>query len=490
LSFTDVHAQLQPIQIEQLRKDVHRQLILLAAIPAKPIAVNFTEPPDKYIRSAREALNQADRYEPTAAAATVDWFCRMRVGEKDLPSMPAPQTATDHFLLGIAHFWVAQFADSQVGKMVLSSAPENEGLDLKNPGEAAIRHLRIACSMDPQQYWHHFTLAWALAEQGFKLLDSHVAAAEKNSSGKKKSGYSNPFALLTGGGPKRSNDLDEALTLLQGAESAVNSCITLRARFPRGYELRARALILQSLRHRKIEDALDDTSRDADADAPAGEADSNAQQLEARGIADFDWARNLAPNDPDVYWSRAHSLELLGRHAETVAAYRMAMQLDRPMGRMTGQQWVEFAQSYLSKITKSGEGQLLAEANGALALANLLLSQTEDSTRAAKHQAAALDAANRALDVVDSEACALSVRGTVYLQRGDSRAAIADFDEILNQDPANFMAAAGRAQALEQLKEFGNAKTAWGEGAEKSAVTDWQKEDVRLALERLKDKTH
>jgi serine/threonine protein kinase/Flp pilus assembly protein TadD len=489
----ETHPRLQKGQIGQLEQDIHRQLILLAALRAKPAALNFTEPADEYVRSTREALNQAERFKPTAAAAVIDWFCRMRLGEKDLPPMPEPQTANDHFLLGITHFWIAHAAESPIGRMVLSNAPENAGLDLKNPGPAAIRHLRIACCMDPQQYWHHFTLGWALGEQGFNQLDAEVVSAEESAGETRNSGLAGALSLLPGRKRNRAGNVDEAITLLQGAESALNCCITLRPSFPRGYELRARSLILQSLRIRKIAHAAAPATESSQAENPPGDqvdSETNlvAQQLESRGIADFDRARTLAPTEPDVYWARAHSMELLGRDQETVAAYRMAMQLDRPMGRLTGQDWVQLAKKGLGKITGGGEGPVSAESWGVLALTSLLLSQTDDPALALANQKAALESAGRALELSPSETCALAVRGTIFLQRGDSRAAIADFDAILAREANHFMAASGRAQALEQIKDFAAARTEWNRVAEKCAVTDWQKEDARIALERLQDK--
>jgi Tfp pilus assembly protein PilF len=297
------------------------------------------------------------------------------------------------------------------------------------------------------------------------------------------------LGLIGGGGSKAASRLDETLIYLRDAELALNSCITLRPSFPRGYELRGRALILQALRHRKIDPPVPPPEEATAAVREANTEDlSDAQQLEARGMADFDRARTLAPYDPDVYWARAHTMELLGRQEEAVTAYRTAMQLDRPMGRLTGQQWVYMAENYLSTVCETSSDKLFADACGALALAHLLLSQTDDPRQATEHQSVALEAANRALATLETESCARAVRGTIHLRRGNSQAALEEFGTILDREPDNFLAAAGRAQALEQLKDFARAKEAWIHVAERCARTDWQSQDARAGLDRLKDR--
>lgn len=488
LSFAKVHTLLASKQIDQLQHDAHRQLILLSAMRAKPAAVNFTEPPDRYLKSARQALHQAEGFQHTAAGALVDWFCRMRVGEKDLPPLPPPVTATDHFLLGITHFWIAQFAQSNVGKMVLSNAPPQSGLDLKNPAQGAIRHLRIACGLDPQQYWHHFSLAWALNETGERALDAAPPQGNRDQSQGERSTIAKSFTAFFSLGQNNvaSGDIDPALTYLRDSELALNSCITLRPSFPRGYELRGRSLILQSLRVRKIDASKADHQSSPPAESVV-HGDHEAQQLEARGMADFDRATTLAPFDPDVHWARAHTMELLDRRDQAVAAYRQALQLDRPMGRLTGQQWVHMAESYLTHIVSEDEGLPSAEAGGVLALAHWVLSQTDDREASMNNQAAAWKTAQQVLELDATEPAALAVRGSIRLGRGESQAAIVDFDTVLEFDPGNYMAASGRAFGLEQLHEPDAALAIWKHVLQECAVTDWQIRESQDAINRLKD---
>jgi tetratricopeptide (TPR) repeat protein len=481
---------LQKSQVAQLQQDVYQQLILLAAMRAKPAALNMTASPDAPIRAAREALQQADRFQPSAGAAVVDWFCRMRLGERDLPPLPEPKTGTDYFLLGIAHFWIAQFADTPLGGMVLAGAPRQSGIDLDAPAESAIRLLRTASNLNPQQYWHNFTLAWALSTMGERAAGMSAAplassaapqsvAVESKSGG---GGLSDSISSFLSPKKQTAPQADPSQQYFRDAELALNTCVALRPRFPVGYELRGRVMILEALGLRRL------AARTEAADERANLL-RWADKFQVQGLNDFDQAVRLDPNNPDTHWARGHCYELLAMIPEALADYGFALESDQPMKRITGQTWLGIADKFLTDLSHSDQQHDKASVLGLLALLSLVRHQGGDAQQSTQLLQQALDTANKALQLQSEEPRALTVRGTARLERGDFDKALQDFDDALKQkDRRNYLALIGRAQVLEQLKQYEAARAAFAVVAGDAALPAWQRDEGRSGEKRCQDK--
>jgi Flp pilus assembly protein TadD len=72
----------------------------------------------------------------------------------------------------------------------------------------------------------------------------------------------------------------------------------------------------------------------------------------------------------------------------------------------------------------------------------------------------------------------------VYLNRKETRQAMAEFQEVLAEAPRYYRAAFGRASAHAALGELAEAVAALDHAAQ-AAVTDWQRVEVRLDRARV-----
>ena len=131
--------------------------------------------------------------------------------------------------------------------------------------------------------------------------------------------------------------------------------------------------------------------------------------------------------------------QALGRLPDSLDAYAQAMDmedevLEHPFRRDELEETKDLA------ALKASKDPGKASAHAALAHALLLLKKYDDS----------LVAATRTLNVDPYQDRALAVRGAVYLERGLFDRAQKDFSAALEKVPGNYLAASGRARALEK----------------------------------------
>src|SRR5262249_4996213 len=145
--------------------------------------------------------------------------------------------------------------------------------------------------------------------------------------------------------------------------------------------------------------------------------------------------------------------------------------------RMVGQEWLAMAVNYFTRLVQSDAYRQGGNVWGLLTMAKMLQTPPGDVQQASAQRPEARDAAGKGLQLKGDEPRALAVRGTVRVERGDAEGAIKDFDSALKQpDRQNYLAAIGRALALEQLKQFEPARAAYEVVATNAAAADWQKE--------------
>ena len=227
-------------------------------------------------------------------------------------------------------------------------------------------------------------------------------------------------------------------------------CVAARPEYPRGLEARGMAAILE------------------------GQAGAHPE-LVTRGVADFDRALALAPDDPWTHWSRANMLLRLQRMGEAWPHYERAMLLDpdalfRALPRDTG-------------ATGAGGGLSTAPEVAAArdAAANHLQTHASDSAAWAIYAASCLAlgndaeaqrAADIALGLPTPPPLARTLRGIVGLRRSAPAEALVD---LAGSEP---LARAARALALAQLGRTDQARQTL-EALEASDAPAWQREWAR-----------
>jgi hypothetical protein len=179
-------ADLLEVQAGELQEDVYHQLILLAAIRGKRAATQLSNPQEfrPLLAEGFAALKQANRFSPdTFLGERLEALCLYFLGEGDKVrpfTNGEPQTAADHYFLGLFFLGIVAVEQSDardrtilIRKPLLFAARILLGLDVSNPGEKAILHLRKAADLRPRHYWAHCWLAFSLWVAG------QVEAAEQ-----------------------------------------------------------------------------------------------------------------------------------------------------------------------------------------------------------------------------------------------------------------------------------------------------------------------
>ncbi len=231
-------------------------------------------------------------------------------------------------------------------------------------------------------------------------------------------------------------------------------CVAARPDYPRGLEMRGLAAILEGQAGQKPE-------------------------LVTRGLADYDRALVLAPDDPWTHWSRANMLVQLERGAEAWAHYQRAMLLDPD---------ALFRALPLSTAAGGAGGGLSTAPQVAAtrdAAASYLHTHASDGIAWSVYAAAclalgndaeALRAADIALGLPTPPPLARTLRGIVRLRR---KAAAEALLELAGSEP---LALAARALALMQLGRKGEARQTL-EALEASDAPAWQREWARAHRE-------
>ena len=239
-----------------------------------------------------------------------------------------------------------------------------------------------------------------------------------------------------------------------GAELALDHCVELRREYPRAYELRGQAILGHALE-----------LLGSDGLATSGPGDLAKARFK-RALENYKTALRKAPNDPITFWSqgdlfvqleRKNALDVLkeyagalGRSPDCLDAYGRAMDLeDEVLEYAFRRNRLEEARDLAEK--RAREDPKNADILAVLAQAYLLLKKPDRSLAVAK----------RALDVSPHHDRALAVLGTVYLGQGRSDEALECFSEALEKAPSNYLAASGRARALEELEQYTRANDAY-----------------------------
>ena len=281
-------AELPPETAAPVRREVHRLLLLLAAMRVKDGFLSSTRLEWKNVQTdCEEGLAVLDRAREMEEQGVVEPSKTTGILMKGLHALanplaaglaalaPGPPpgksgpctaydlSAEDAFFFGVMHVYLAKHANDALAQWVLRSGPRE--FDYDHPRNTAIAMLRRAVQKHSRQYWACFMLG--------RILQ-----------------YDRP-------GEKAD---------YQGAWDAFTICISLRPDYSRGYEQRGLTLVLQAV------EAPDETTRNG---------------ILKSAHEDFDQAMALAPDDPSTWWVRGQMFQLLNDAPEALAAYTHALDL-------------------------------------------------------------------------------------------------------------------------------------------------------------------
>ncbi|HVS34258.1 MAG TPA: protein kinase [Gemmataceae bacterium] len=275
-------------RVGPVQQEVHRQLLLLAAMRIKEGVVLLKSQPAAWEKikaqadAAQAAVDRAREMEEQGVVEPSKCAAILTTGAKGLANplgsvlssltpgtspggayKPADVSAEDAFFLGVMHVYLAKHMNDPLAQWTLSRGPRE--FDYVHPRGTAVAMLRRAVQKDSQQYWASFMLGRVLQ-----------------------------FAPPGGKAD------------YQGAWDAFTDCIALRPDYSRGYEQRGLTLVLQSL--------------------------ETADESERKGMLegareDFDKALALAPNDPSTWWVRGQMFQLLNDAPDAIVAYSRALDL-------------------------------------------------------------------------------------------------------------------------------------------------------------------
>jgi tetratricopeptide (TPR) repeat protein len=485
--------ELLPRQREQLREDAVVALSLLALWRVKQGAMKFdslfalpfkrTISPDAktaYV-SARENLRLVQAYctaihnRRSAAADSMDYFCRWRLGES-LPQQPLrldPVNSTEAYFLGIAHCFLDGGKLLPLGSWVRTTiAPEFlrlTALDFDTPLHTAERLLRSAADLDPEHYWAHFWLGQCL-----------IARKE----------------------------------YLQAAQ-ACNTCVALRPDYACGYVWRGTALVLEARRLQEqagrdglpsvldrpewwlglvakpplhLADALlhvslfaaSHTQRQRTLDANRSRAD-----LLARNLKGLDEGLKRLPDEAAIRFYRAVCLAEMGHWKEAVVDYTLCSELVACQ-RQVGLAPVEGLVGLNAGVRDhagglSGRDPKNPSLQAFLALACLGVGKNAEAARAA---AACLAKEPR-------NGPALAVRGVLLLGQQKIAEALADLEAVPAKSPGETLATFAKAQAYEKAGDWGKAQQQYdrllkgtGPVERSGAVAGWLQLEAHLGRAR------
>lgn len=438
-------------QHQELQQEAYRQLILLCAMRTKPglnqlrvlnrkqAAVHFQEaliPLELAVRlrtsRTSQVLGLIDVNALRVAGAAPSDEIVARFGQPQAPprgGVIVGEDPTDYFFLGLVNFFIGKFPQDPMSRIGTALVLRGvTDLDSRAPLPTAERLFRASVQLDASRYWPHFMLGWTLA----------------------------------------------TLKDYPGAELAFGTCISLRPENARGYEQRALVLYRESLQREK----------------------PLQKQLRAEALADSDRALRLSPDDPSTYWSRGDLLVLLGRDSEALPAFARAFELEEKLlEKLSRRDHLNEVERYAKKEIKTSESATDPAARLTNARAWLLLALVDWTEGKA---AQALESTERVLANAPAEGAgastrgeALAVRGSVLLKRGKPEDAERAFEEAVRLAPDSFLAAVGKARALEKLGQHEQALGAYDEMLTASeaknsplVLAPWQKVAAHLGKAR------
>lgn len=245
----------------------------------------------------------------------------------------------------------------------------------------------------------------------------------------------------------------------KGAELAFNVCISVDPNYARGYEQRALALAEQ-WRVTRYDEVL-----------------RRAQDDSRRAL-------ELAGDDPSTFWPRGEMLHTLGLDREALDAFSKWMQLEEDilakLSRSTGVQKAhDLAQALLKRRDGETVGALRAECFALLGFVYLLWGQLAEAD----------DFVSRALALDANHVHARTVKGMLLCRQDQFAAGIVELDAAIRGHPTAYRARLSRAEAYEALADRQRALQAWAELANTSghvpALPAWMRAAAASARARV-----
>lgn len=426
---------LTPAQLERLREDVFRELLLLASIRAKAALVDFGAADSANVyRDVLELSQRASAWRPSQSARVLEVFARVGLGPLEALKLklgPAiePDSQADLYFVGLMQFWYGQVQQDAVNKLLNLLRPLT-GMDFTDSLAQSERLLRAAVARDPHHYWTWFFLGWTKLQ----AREFHTA------------------------------------------ELVFDTCVALRPDSAIGRSYRGLSILLG------VQNKLP-AGAAGDAKADAGENQAWCAAELARGVADLRQAESLDPANPEIVYLHARGLIIAGRMEEGKAALLRAFDLEPPLEHWKGQRVEVEKRAVLADLVKFAEMQ--TKQNPADRVAWALWAE-------GAHRLGDDQAAKRAVDEM-LKFDALDVRGVTLranraVAQGNAPQALGDLERAAVAEPKNWRTMQMLADAYAKTEAWERALRGYDE-ALLVAKADWQRVASRLertvALERL-----
>jgi tetratricopeptide (TPR) repeat protein len=447
--------QLRPDQLEQLREDIYRILILRAAVHFKRGVNHLGESRSREaFQAGKKAAQMVQSFRTSKTAYHIEVFCRALSGESDLPklALPEPTGAADYYYIGFLHLAYRAIPDDPniqalltLGKRIMPA-----GFDLVTPLVTAERMLRRAATLDPHHFWTHFYLGWTLAG------NNRLRAAEQ--------AFNTCLALRPRSGLAFSQ---RALIVYQQREQ----CLVSRAQFG-GVFAALPAGPFQALPALCFRPGLPD----------ARDLAENPAALKRRILRDLDRAVEFDSREPFVLWLAGNKYYWEGEVPKALACWIRYLDMEQPPAAYRGTQIQKEVTQVTQEVKNSAvwltdNGWHDAPMWAFRAHAHLVFEEYKEAEEAARH----------ALKLHSDEPRALAVLGLVQLQRKEYASALAAFQRALAKDPNNYLAAAGRARLHEARTENAEALAAYDQYL-KIAARNWQRLEAHQGRARILDR--
>jgi tetratricopeptide (TPR) repeat protein len=415
-------------QRRRLESDVNVALGMMALWRVKRNL--FGDGTDGY-QAARKLLRRIKQWQtarghpPSAAAESLDYFCRLSLGETDLADARLPPaSAADAYFLGVTHLLLDDAGRvGQAMKFIqngLGLIESQIGVNFRSPRETAERLLRSAVAQEPGHYWAHFWLG--------KLLEAK-------------------------------GDFPEA-------EMEFNTCVALRPDYALGFAARARVLLLAIQRlSQQMARTTPEEGVSKEASAAENDAQAAKEALMLRVLQGLNEGVRRHPYDANVRWSRGQALTWLGQFPQAVMemnevgvieAARLALE-----GRRAEDGRGASADVLAYLIPEQGVSSF-GDIRGSIAILQLALGADDPAGAAA----------TQLLEQDPKHPLALAVRGELALRAGKTAEAVRDFKLALAARPQDPLALAGVARALEKEKDWEGAAKAYAKMLAPSTPAD------------------
>ena len=439
---------LSPAQLERLREDVFRELLLLASIRAKSALVDFGAADSaKVYREVLELSQRASAWRPSQSARVLEVFARVGLGPLEalkLKMGPAiePTSQADLYFVGLMQFWFGQTQQDAVNKLLNLLRPFT-GMDFTDSLAQSERLLRTAVARDPHHYWTWFFLGWTKLQ----ARDFH------------------------------------------NAELVFDTCVALRPDSAIGRSYRGLSILLGVQNKLPAGAAGDAKAGPAGAEQPpTPKADDGEKQAWrtaelARGVADLQRAESLDPTNSEIVYLHARGLVIAGRMEEGKVALLRSLELEPPLTHWAGQRVDVEKRAVLADLVKFAEIQTKQNP----ADRNAWALWAEGAHRLGDDQAAA-----RAIDEIlkqnGQDVLGLTLRADRAVRKGNAAQALGDLERASLAEPKNWRTIQTLADAYTKTEAWERALRGYDQALQR-AKTDWQRVASQLGriavLDRL-----